>query len=231
MSFVVVRKSKPSWKALLGLLGVVLIALVAGFLVGMPSGEVPPVWAALCQASHGCGYGYLHAVMTVTHVDTSHVPQPVRSDTGESLKITAYWNTDPPGPCTEYSEYATADVDYSGGSFVLSNVNLPTYITDLYLCSGPDSCSEEYATSYNYKIIAKVTDPVWVSSIRHNLRQVVFETTSVDDGLIVDYDTCTTGSSVSPTSQTFSQTDNGAFECSSWPDCTATGPTLQLTYE
>ncbi len=60
MSFVADRWSKPSRKALLGLLGVVLFALV----------------------------------------DTSHVPQPVRSDTGESLKITAYWKTENP-PCRE----------------------------------------------------------------------------------------------------------------------------------
>ena len=41
---------------------------------------------------------------------------------------------------------------------------------------------------------------------------------------------CTLGSGVSPTSQTFTQTDNGAFECG-YGCSTASGPPLSITYE
>lgn len=213
---------------MLGLVPVMLFVLAAGMLMGAPTGDVPPAYAALCQSSHGCIRPYLHAVMNVQHVDTSTPARSVQPNTGESLSIAAYWNTPPPGPCDEVSETATADVDWNGSAFVLSNVNLPAHIAALYLCSGADSCSEEYTHSHNYKIIAEVTDPVSSGGKTYHLRQVVFATTAVDNGYLLDYSTCTTGTSVSPTSQTFSQTDAGTFECAGWPDCTASGPTLQL---
>lgn len=62
-----------------------------------------------------------------------------------------------------------------------------------------------------------------------NLREVIYTTTSVDDGVLVTSSGCATGSTVSPSSQTFTQTDSGAFECSY--DCAnIAGPLLTITY-
>jgi len=58
---------------------------------------------------------------------------------------------------------------------------------------------------------------------------VTFATTSVDDGYELDTSRCTLGSAVSPTSQTFSVSDTGAFECGF--DCDVTAPSLLLTFE
>lgn len=63
------------------------------------------------------------------------------------------------------------------------------------------------------------------------LIDVAYETSSVDDGYpIVNTTTCALGSVVSPTSQTFSQTDSGTFECA-FTCAGADGPGVTITYE
>jgi len=62
------------------------------------------------------------------------------------------------------------------------------------------------------------------------LSHVDYETTSVDDGDTIRTSNCTLLASVSPTTQTFSVTDNGAFECT-YTCAAASGPVLYLTYE
>lgn len=58
----------------------------------------------------------------------------------------------------------------------------------------------------------------------------VFTTTSVDDGFTIDNSDCsTTSTTVSPTSQTFTATDTGGFECD-FACANVTGPTVTITY-
>jgi hypothetical protein len=52
----------------------------------------------------------------------------------------------------------------------------------------------------------------------------------VDSGYELDQELCTLGSSVSPTSQVFSQTDNGGFECE-LTCSTISGPSLTISYQ
>ena len=60
------------------------------------------------------------------------------------------------------------------------------------------------------------------------LSHVDYETTSVDDGNLVNATTCTEGASVSPDSQTFSVTDS-TFDCV-YSCAAASGPTMTITY-
>jgi hypothetical protein len=201
--------------------------LLAGFLADTPS-EVPPAHAAVCQATQGfCLHGYRSAIVDVDHVVPGGTGgTPVEPDDGESWNITAYWNTNN-FPCVERTETATVDVSWNGSDWVLSNESTTTNIFDIELCGSGSSCTAEYTHSYGYRLVAKVYDPVVYN--QYNLRQVVFTTTSVDDGYEIDTSTCTTGDSVSPTSQSFSATDSPTHECGF--SCGNTGTTLNLTYE
>jgi hypothetical protein len=227
VSVAIVGRTRPNRKAVLGLGVVLLIALVFGLLAGGLVRDVPPVYAAVCQNPRtGCLGSKVTAAVNVEHMVPGSPNAPVQPNTGESWTFTSYWNTQGPGPCYEMSEQASADVNWNGSAWVLSNVNTTTKITAISLCSGIDSCSQKYAHSYNYVLIAELNNPVG----SFNPRQVVFATTSVDDGYELDYSSCTTGDVVSPTTQTFSQTDTGTFECGL--GCSGvTGPLLQITYE
>jgi len=157
---------------------------------------------------------------------------PVEPDSGESWGITAYWNTAGGGVnCLEIIENATVDVDWNGSSWVLSNKTLTANIVGIYLCSQDSlNCSTVNGThSAGYKLVVDLTDPVGTGP-PYNLRKVDYATTSVDDGYELDMEQCTLGGSVSPTSQSFSQTDTGGFECE-LTCSTISGPSLTIAYE
>ena len=61
------------------------------------------------------------------------------------------------------------------------------------------------------------------------LTSVAYTTTAVSNGNLVYTDTCTEGTAVSPTSQTWSQTDPISFTCSF--DCNASGPSTTIMYQ
>lgn len=63
------------------------------------------------------------------------------------------------------------------------------------------------------------------------LTSVDYATTSVDSGNLVDISAspCTEGSAVSPTSQTWTATDNGAFECGL--SCSDNGASTAILYQ
>jgi hypothetical protein len=213
------------------LVSAAVLLLGAGILAGAAS-DVPLVHATACAAYNGwCGSFFRTATVDVTHVVPAGGGQaydmPVEPDTGESFNITAYWNTDTT-PCVEHSETASVDVSWSGTGWVLSNKTTTTNILDIQLCD-EDTCAEEDTHSYGYRLYVKVADPLFLPIRRHNLRQVVFTTTSVDDGYELDTTSCALGAAVSPTSQTFSATDSGTFECGY--SCSNSGTTLSITYE
>ncbi len=232
MSIRIGRKTRPSKLQLAGFTGVVTLALVAGLLAGAPPGEVREVLAEVpCKyANQVCLYDVTKtSTLTVSHVyDPESTNTAVEPDTGESWRITAYWNTPPPIPCFQATETATVDVDWNGSAWVLSNKSLTTNIVDIQLCSTDMYCTtptEDHA--YGYTVIVDINDPIQFGT--HHLRQVVYTTSAVDDGHLLNLGTCSLGNSVSPTTQSFSQTDSGAFECAF--DCDASGPSIILEYE
>ncbi len=213
--------------------GVVVLTLgvVTGYLADAPRSEVPEAFAAVCKsANQECLYDTTKtSTLTVSHVyDPESTNTAVEPDTGESWSIAAYWNTALPIPCFQWTETATVDVDWNGRAWVLSNKTLTANIVDIQLCSTDMWCtnlSEDH--TYGYKLIVDINDPDL--SINGNLRQVVYTTSSVDDGHLLNLGPCSLGSSVSPTTQSFSETDSGAFECGF--DCDASGPSLVFEYE
>jgi hypothetical protein len=213
----------------------ILTAILVGLGTGLTSDRhtvaVPLVHAAACKnPNQTC----THPDLTKTSVlDVAHAKSygeyvvPVEPDTGESWSITAYWNTEDV-PCAERSETATVDVDWTGSSWALSNKSLATNIVDIGLCPLASlSCTSVGSHSGGYRLVVDVRDPAVAI---YNLRQVVYTTTSVDDGYLLNLASCTLGSDVSPTSQSFSQTDSGSFECE-LTCSTITGPSLTIAYQ
>jgi hypothetical protein len=214
---------------------VLAIGAVAGHLSVTPR-VVPPVYAAVCQSAHQtCTPPDVTktSVLDVVHAKSyGEYVVPVQPVTGESWAITAYWNTAGGGlDCLEIYQVAYVDVDWNGSTWVLSNQTLTANIVGIYLCP-LDSlyCSTVNGThSSGYRLVVDITDPV-VATYSYNLRKVVYATTSVDSGYELDQELCTLGNSVSPTSQAFSQTDNGGFECE-LTCSTISGPSLTISYQ
>jgi hypothetical protein len=222
-------------------MAILVISVVGGLLVDVPPDRVDQVFAALCKNPNGsCGGGdnTKTSALHVLHVEAYATPTPgaeaaVEPDTGESWNITAYWNTAGGGVgCKEHTETASVDVDWSGSSWALSNESTTTNIVDIDVCDTDEWCSD--TDSYGYKLIVDITDPVSIPPHSYNLRQVVYTTTSVDDGYELEMEGCTLGNSVSPTSQTNSQTDSGPFTFASGRclfGCGVSGATIYIYYE
>lgn len=87
------------------------------------------------------------------------------------------------------------------------------------------TCEDVDLHGHGYRLSAKLRDP----DGSYNLRQVVFATTEVDDGQELDIENCTLGPAVSPTTQTFTATDSGPFECGY--SCDNAGTSLLIRYE
>jgi hypothetical protein len=195
-----------------------LIVLAAGFLAGVPTGEVPPAYAVNC--SHGVNYacpgGTTTSALTVSHhtapsyLGTSTVVEP---DDGETWAIRAQWCPTLGG--AESTETAYATVSWDGSSWSLSNVTTTANIGQISICD-VDSCDAGGGDvhSWSYKLIVDLTDPY--PGTGDNLSLVAYTTTSVDDGSLVMDPTetqgdCYLGASVSPTSQTFTGTDSTPY--------------------
>jgi hypothetical protein len=204
------------------------VVLLSGFLVGLPHKTPPPVLAASCQIAHQTCAGGLDptktAVLTVLHQVSGGTW--VEPNTGESWDITATWNSAGvlcPNPTVQV---ATVTVDWNGSGWTLSNKNLTGDIVDVQVCNISGSCGSAVGPRA-YKLRVDINDPI---AGPQNLQSVAFVTTSVDDGFTIDLSSCTTTTTaVSPTSQTFSATDYGSFECD-YACANVTGPSLTITY-
>ena len=226
-----------AWAVLL--FAVLALGLAVG--AGTPAGPAtaPPVLAALCQAAHGnCGPPPPNndptktSAVTVQHVyDPGSTNLAVEPDTGEDIDIDVYWNTAGLSGCAELHETATVRVDWDGTThaWVLSNINLTANVIDIDICdvSALDCSSVSDDHSYGYKLIVDINDPSQ-GMTPHNLRQVVYTTTAVDDGSLLNLGSCSLGAGQTVNSQTWTATDNGSFECSY--SCSATGPTMTIGY-
>lgn len=225
------RNTRLTALSCLAVLGIILSVAI---LVGDPA-AVPSVQAYACQAANlpVCSLGDTTRTSSlyVSHAVTGGASgTPVQPDDGETWNITAYWN-EPPGPpsCAQATETASATAYYTGSGWALSNVTTTTNIVDIDICD-KDTCAREDTQSHGYELIVDIRDPIVIVTKPYNLRQVVFTTTSVDGGYELDTAACSLGSSVSPTSQAFTQTDGGPWPCG-YSCAAAAGPSLTITYE
>jgi hypothetical protein len=250
MTVKIVGRTRPSRPALLVVAAMMVAALTFGVLAGLPAGDVPPAYAAVCKdAEARCDFPddvTFTSALEVGHhtapsyLGTSTVVQP---DDGERWSIKAIWNTDdPPTPCLEHSETAYATVSWNGSTWVLSDVSLTANIVDIDICEG-DTCDAgggaEHA--WSYKLIVDVND--WVqpdppNGPFHFLRRVDYTTTAVDDGdLVLDptrtQGDCYLGSSVSPTTQSVSAYDAPLewYWGRCGYNCTIAGASVTIYYE
>jgi hypothetical protein len=208
-----------------------LMVLCAGVMMGLPRG-VAPVQAAACQGTNGpCSPGddTKTAVVNVIHYDVSGIgPVPVEPDAATSWTITAYWNTEFT-TCAEISQQATVDVTWQtiAAAWALTNTVTTANIQSLSVCSTGDCTAGGTAHGWAYKLLGDIDDHVTIGLNTYNLRQVVFSTTSISNGHVLNLPACTLGSSVTPNSQTYSATDS-AWDCNF--TCAATGPSLTIQY-
>lgn len=211
---------------------VVVIAvssLVGGFLMGGPS-EVPPAYAAACQVANGaCTWPDTSKTSTL-EVDHFKSATPVEPDS-TTWAITAYWNT-ALATCYERSETAYVTVSWDGSGWSTSSTTLTAAINAIGVCETPDMCEKVDLHAYGYKLIVDITDPSGPGNA-YNLRRVVYTTTDLNDGNELDTSACSLGSSVTPTADSFSQTDWGPFTPGggSCPyGCSVGGPSVTITY-
>jgi len=205
----------------------ILASFGSGLLEQPPTTGVPVAHAYACRSPNpSCppGVTYRTAAVDVSHLYEAYT-QPVEPDDGETFAITAYWNTTDV-PCSEWVEVAYATVSRSGSGWAVSNVTATANITDIDVCSGDACGSGQDNHAWSFRLIAQVNDPV---AGNFNLRQVEFTTTSVDDGHAISTTTCSVGTAVSPTSQTFTAIDTGMWECGY--SCDYSGPSLEITYK
>jgi hypothetical protein len=200
--------------------------LLAGFLAGVLVG-VPVVQAAVCKVVNpGCNGG-LDTTKTAAAHAQYHLylggADDIIEPTGvTSWSIVSFWNTNV-AVCQETTQTATVDVSWNSGTgqFVLSNESTTTNILDIDICQ-TDICGSTHG--WGYTLIVDITDPIILAT--YNLRQVVFTTTSVPDGNLLD--SCSSVvRSESPTGQTFAGTDN-VWNCAF--NCDAGAVQIDLTY-
>jgi hypothetical protein len=191
------------------------------------------------------------SAITVVHADpglTSDVP--VEPDTGETIDITAYWDTrvidNSPCVCAQTASAGVAvDVvwsDATGWSATCTGcdaLNVPIYRVSV---CGVGECASGTSidNGWSYELIVDIAknngtcieDPNgFPNPVAGWLSHVDYATTAVDDGNLIDTTTCTEGLSVSPTSQVFTVTDSGGgFDCN-FTCASAAGPTMTITYE
>lgn len=202
-------------------------------------------------AAQGCGAGdclgpgqTTTASVTVQHyeqVDPTTVRE-VEPDSGETIEVTAYWDVDAlvPGFCDCYrTASATVDVDVDWNETTDSwdatctgcdATNGPIY--SVTVCHS-DGCGSgvNIDNAWEYELIVNMVPTNGTcQGNAGEVSGVLFETTSVDDGDAIRTSTCSEWYSVSPTSQTFSVSDLGPFECT-YTCAAASGPTLMIEYQ
>jgi hypothetical protein len=197
------------------------IAVIAGWAIGwdegVPRRDPQPAIASSCHPTNDSCLpgGTLTSVLTVKHEGNDGGNKyNVEPNDSESLEITGSWRTSITG-CAEHTETASVDVRWNGSTWVLENVNLTNNVLNIAICTTTDSCSGTSGThSWSYKLIVDLADPVSIMMVNHNLDEVRYATTSIDDGRLILMDqgptiSCNSlGATVSPTSQTWTATDS-----------------------
>ena len=216
------------------------------------------VMAALApQAAHAqnCGrndcaiYNHQVSAIEVIHYDQIDDDEvvAVEPDTGETWSITAYWDSLLANPlacqCHQTNTASVSvDVDWSASTDSWSAsctgcnpTNGPIYGVTVCATYGCGSGMSIY-NSWGYELVVDVvkvngTFGSISCSVPVNgfLSRVVYATTSVDDGNQINGLLCSESTAVSPISQSFGVTDNGAFECT-YSCAGASGPQVDIIY-
>lgn len=219
----------------------ILFALALGAAIGLSGSRqaaVPLAHAQGCSANPACA-GENPDTKTsnifVEHEYTSGgTTYAVKPDAGETWDITARWYDGNSLTCSYYEETASVTVSWNGSIWALSNQNLTNSIIGISLCSHGTGCSGANQNVFGYRLLVNVKDNTAYPLL---LKDVYYETTSVDDGdqlLNVPSPCSNLGTSVSPTSQTFGVYDApGTWGSGRCPfTCSASnGPTIDLTYQ
>jgi len=165
----------------------------------------------------------------------------VEPNNGDTWTVTArYQKTSVPTACdcTTFTAVATVDVTWTGSAWSASctagcAAGGPIYGVSVCTVS---SCSSGATHSWEYELIVDVDNnligvvclPGGFNNAR--LYQVDYDTSVVDDGDTINVGNCTETAAVSPTSQTWSASDTGSFECT-FTCAAATGPSVSIVYD
>ena len=201
--------------------------------------SAPVAYAIDCQpVNDTCGQNddTKTSVLAVSHAYVDYeTPEYVEPDSGEAWSIAAEWRKEPDCLPGQYRiETASVRVDWNGSQWVLSDVDTTDNIVAISICSVGSCRDGTTMHGYAYKLIVSINDPEnhnW-----YNLRQVTYTTTDVDGGTILALDgsTCGYGSGVTPTSQTFGDTDepDDKWHSSRCPfSCDINGASVTIVYE
>jgi hypothetical protein len=204
----------------------------------------PNVAQGYCGTNNCTEYNRMVSAVTVVHSDPAVPPStvntPVEPDSGETIEITAYWDaqeTAGMGCTCQQTATASVDVDVTwsdttGWSAVCTGCNSvggPIYRVSV--CSVGDCGSGiTIDNGWSYELIVDLDKKNGACGGINDgyLSHVEYETTSVDDGNLLNTTLCTEGSSMSPDSQTFTAMDS-TFDCV-FSCASASGPTMDFTY-
>jgi hypothetical protein len=222
-----------------------LVTLFASaVIVGGLFAALPTVAQAWCGTNNCTAYNKMTAAVTVVHADPSGsslaIGDPVEPDTGETIRIDAYWDapvTAGDGCSCIQTAAATVyvHVDWSDTTgWTATCTGCSATLGPIYRVSvcpmGECGSGINVDNGWSYELIVEAVRTNGVCNIVHDgiLSHVDFTTTAVDDGDIIDTSNYSEGSAVGPDSQTNTATDS-TFDCV-YSCASASGPTLSIDY-
>jgi hypothetical protein len=224
----------------LGRLSLITVAVIGVIAAFGPADSV----AAACQNAHALCSGGADptrtSVLTVKHcVDAGggSCGDPVEPNDTDSWNVTATWSTPftgvPGCSCVDTAAQVAVDVQWTGTAWQATctgcNVAGPirgVVVCDVVSCTGGDG---PHGAEYRLQVdIDSTNGTAQCGAGVYNLRQVVYAATNIDDGVSWDPDTCDAIQAETPSSQTWSATDTGTFECAL--SCDNLGATITIRY-
>ena len=210
-------------------LRVTMILLLVGLLaVLVPRGGVQDAACAACaKVLPTCGPtdNTLTSALTVGHYE-ERTTAPVEPDTGETWEVKAVYATAlgaQPAPCAcqEVNAAVAVDVDWNGTSWSATCTGCnPTTgpIFAVNVCVDDDTavCSDgEENHSWGYKLVANVArintyNCIPFGGVIANLDRVEYRPTSIDDGNVIDAETCAEGDAVTPVGSSYTSVIDSA---------------------
>lgn len=219
-----------------------LAAGVLSALLPLMATDVSAIPIASAQTYCGvtpCGGSTVTSALDVYHrVDPGGITDdPVQLDDRETVSITAHWSlANVGGACScGYATSKTVTIipilsgtSWSGTCSGCDPTNGP--IRSVTICDiNADAC-EGYDGDYRLNVVvdqAYGTGGAGCSMYSRFINRVVYTITEIDDGDDYNATLCVLGTAVGPTTNSFTATDSGTFECSA--NCEQ-GPSLTITF-
>lgn len=214
------------------------VALGWGMAPGNP--DVDVVHAACGTATTYGSDATVTSALQVAHLVLEPSIVPVEPDDSETWDIKAVWATQFAAACNcqEIDSTVSTTVTWTGSTWSASCTGCDATngpIRSVSVCP-VDSCTIGPAThGWSYKLIVDVELQAERYCVLNNtneatyLVRVEYTTTEVDPGDIIDTVECDEVGAVSPTSQVWTATDYGSFECAF--NCDSTGASTAIFYE